>query len=445
MAPRIFKTIKIVYSADMKMADAEHFVIPTGNRFMIYVPRKGICALVNKEFIEKIKTKDKTVKALFNYIKAEKAVALLGSSTKPCFNMLTLFLTGDCNLRCSYCYASGGERPLWMDWDTARTAIEHCIKNCRGDEFRLYFHGGGEPTLAFPMMKRCYNHAAELCDAKGIKLKVGCGTNGILNEEQINWMASVNMRVAISMDGPPDIQNNQRPLKNGGPSYPIVRRTIERFNALGMDYAVSCVFNKKCEGRMVEIIKHLNSLGVKEVGISPSYACGRCGATDVPDVTNFMTEYKKCFDVAEKAGMNLSAILKNSLSLGNTGCAPSLIVTPDGYISSCYFVSNAKTPLSNIFMYGIVKNSKVLINQKKLNYLKSRTISRISGCQNCFCKWNCAGNCPYRAAICNGTVFSPFKESCLANQGLIKYLLERLLEGDIGMAGFDFVVHDIKI
>ena len=37
--------------------------------------------------------------------------------------MLVLSLTGDCNLACRYCYASGQDRRT-MTWETARRAID---------------------------------------------------------------------------------------------------------------------------------------------------------------------------------------------------------------------------------------------------------------------------------------------------------------------------------
>ncbi len=42
---------------------------------------------------------------------------------------VTLFLTTACNLRCVYCYASGGEQPRYLDEQVAFDAIDFVVDN----------------------------------------------------------------------------------------------------------------------------------------------------------------------------------------------------------------------------------------------------------------------------------------------------------------------------
>ena len=64
--------------------------------------------------------------------------------------MLVLSLTGDCNLACRYCYASGQDQRT-MTWETARRAIDLAAEG--GAPFILQF-SGGEPLLALPLLRR---------------------------------------------------------------------------------------------------------------------------------------------------------------------------------------------------------------------------------------------------------------------------------------------------
>ncbi|MGA2034858.1 MAG: hypothetical protein ABSG68_21620 [Thermoguttaceae bacterium] len=67
----------------------------------------------------------------------------------------TLFLTRACNLRCVYCYASGGERPNVMPWQVAKAAVDFVLENAAALEqssVGVSFHGGGEPTLAWTLL-----------------------------------------------------------------------------------------------------------------------------------------------------------------------------------------------------------------------------------------------------------------------------------------------------
>ncbi len=58
--------------------------------------------------------------------------------------LLALSVTSDCNLRCRYCYARGGESSASMNWITARRAID-VMAECF-DGFKIQFTGG-EPLL----------------------------------------------------------------------------------------------------------------------------------------------------------------------------------------------------------------------------------------------------------------------------------------------------------
>ena len=46
---------------------------------------------------------------------------------------VTLFLTSACNLRCVYCYASGGEQPRYLDEQVALDAIDFVVDNAVAD------------------------------------------------------------------------------------------------------------------------------------------------------------------------------------------------------------------------------------------------------------------------------------------------------------------------
>lgn len=61
---------------------------------------------------------------------------------------ITLHIANDCNLRCRYCYAAGGnygqEREL-MSYKTADSFIDFCVQNFDVIEKIVFF--GGEPLL----------------------------------------------------------------------------------------------------------------------------------------------------------------------------------------------------------------------------------------------------------------------------------------------------------
>lgn len=68
--------------------------------------------------------------------------------------VLILDLTNDCNLRCSYCYASGGEHADCLSVSDAVLAIEKFYNRFKC-QIQVLFHGG-EPLLSEKMQIERY-------------------------------------------------------------------------------------------------------------------------------------------------------------------------------------------------------------------------------------------------------------------------------------------------
>lgn len=70
---------------------------------------------------------------------------------------LTLMITQDCNLRCTYCYGVNGmyNHKGFMTQETAETAIDYFVKYAVSDELSICFFGG-EPLLNFSLIKKNY-------------------------------------------------------------------------------------------------------------------------------------------------------------------------------------------------------------------------------------------------------------------------------------------------
>ncbi|MFH1786076.1 MAG: radical SAM protein [archaeon] len=445
-APKIYKSVKICYSKTVpSKTKSKHFTIPyESNKYIIYVPKKGILALVNKEFVEQRNTNHRLVTGFFKFVDSQDTVPTLRAalSTIP---TVTLLLTTDCNMRCTYCCSNTGSTTVYyMPWSIAKTAIDYGIK--KSDKtFLLSLFSAGEPSLAFDLMKRCYSYAKKECDARGIELRVSSTTNGTLNESQVKWFKKIGAHVQLSFDGPPSIQNAQRPLLSGNKSYHSVRRTIAMFNKYGVSYGVSATFTKYCEGRMMEILKHFVSLKIKRVSFAPCRQFGRASALQLPDLEKFVHESLRCIEFAEKHGIYLSGLQMSPFGLTIYGCnssGPLFVVHPRGKILSCLVASDLTDSVCNTFVYGSINGNKVRINPKKLNLIRNITVHRINACASCFCKYICAGYCPYNNLSFTGSLFKPSKEICTPMKDVVKYFLGRLLTKPIDIAEYDVLIED---
>ncbi|MBF0563661.1 MAG: radical SAM protein [Nitrospirae bacterium] len=162
----------------------------------------------------------------------------------------TLFLTNRCNLRCVYCYASGGERPpITMPREITRKAVTSILRST--------FHGGGEPTLAWNIMKRTVDYFRESAMIRGLTPLVHTATNGVIPQDNLNWIIENLTCANISLDGLPEIQNVQRPTATGGPSFDAVKATMCAMDAKKFSYGVRATVTKQSVTEMGKFTSYL--------------------------------------------------------------------------------------------------------------------------------------------------------------------------------------------
>ncbi len=140
----------------------------------------------------------------------------------PSAGTLVLMLTYACNMACRYCCQ--GEIPdteqFELPEEIARKSIDWLISvSGNNPEVGLGFMGG-EPFMKFQLMKSLTSYAREKTRKAGKSLKIGAMTNGLLlTDEIIDFIASNTMQLTVSFDGPLSLQNANRVLKDGTPSY----------------------------------------------------------------------------------------------------------------------------------------------------------------------------------------------------------------------------------
>jgi uncharacterized protein len=70
-----------------------------------------------------------------------------------------------------------------------------------------------------------------------------------------------------------------------------------------------------------------------------------------------------------------------------------LIIHPDGAIASCYLLrKDWEAKQLDLCVGQVHKNGKVEVDLKKINQLRNPIYSK-PRCENCFCRFGCAGNC----------------------------------------------------
>ena len=438
------------------------FCIPHEDQYIIYLPLRGIimqgnAQLVNRLYKARLGDADAlaelgTTEAFMDELfESKKALERLTRPKElPPFapTSVTLFLTNECTLRCKYCYANGGETTsgktaLQMPWDMVTGVLGEVLDNVRAaglSHMTVIFHGGGDVASAWPLLKRTVGYLREITAPYGITVGTSMGLAGVLNRKQRAWIIEHIDAATVSIDGPPDIHDFQRPLPNGGPSFALVRETLKTFDAAGFPYGIRCTLTEQSVHRLEEIVTcFCQEFGARHIQVEPMFPHGRALNADLtsPDALAFIEYFRKARRVARDLGRDLSYSGARLGVVTNVFCqaaGESCAVTPNGIITSCYETLDANDPLASLFMYGYydAKVRRMVVDDERRKRLYGLTVQNKPYCSKCFCKWHCAGDCAAKASREGGMLHPQAPDRCHINRELTKdQLLEALSAWDM--------------
>lgn len=318
---------------------------------------------------------------------------------------ITLMLTSDCNLRCSYCYAEGGRKTKKMSY----SLMDHALTYFWRERFSgsngasLSFHGGGEATLMFQEMDYCMERFSEEAERRGVTPHFSIATNGLFSEGARAVLAKYRVGMTLSCDGPPDIQHEQRPSDSGRPYAQKLVDNIKWALSEGLDVNVRSTITKKTQLRMDEIVAYFVDLGLSSVNLEPCAIDGRAKSTMAPERTSFA---EACADLRLAylpKGFSVSSSFIAWGKYSNRFCgmtSTNCLVTVDGNLSSCYEVLNVFSAIERPYFYGRIHpvTGIVTIDQQKRSHIGCRTSTEINECSKCAFQLSCAGWCPYKVS-----------------------------------------------
>jgi len=393
-------------------------IAETAEYTVIYSPAKGLAFRVEKDNAGKINQSEA--------IKDAPSVKIGGELVldEKSNNQISLFLTTFCNADCSYCYAKSQTKPMSMNFETAKKGIDF-VTSKKQSPLGLLFFGGGEPTLEFPLMKKIKSYTEQL----GIKTFMHIQSNGVFSETVLDWLIENKVDVTISCDGPPEIQDRQRPLKGGKKSSSIVENTIKGFlekydkKMLGINTTVT---NYSVE-RQTEIVEYFDRLGVEKISLGSFLECNESRRNNLTEVKPkiFSKNFLKAKEFSEQIGISVNSgfLPIHRMSYVCAFCLPQFCLTPDGLVSSCLeTVSSDIGPQE--FIYGRLSGNKFEFDQEKIKTMKTRRVENMDACKNCFLKYTCVGGCASECLKTTGSIFTPPLEKCgFLKQNVKEYVL----------------------
>jgi len=136
----------------------------------------------------------------------------------------------DCNLACPYCYEDHFRGKSYMSEATADLLVDTILNGpiAAGKEVLLDFYGG-EALLSIPLIRRIAGPLQEAADRGGTPFSFNLVTNGtLLTRRVVEELQPLGLAGArITIDGPPDIHNSQRPFVSGKGSFDLIMNNLK--------------------------------------------------------------------------------------------------------------------------------------------------------------------------------------------------------------------------
>ncbi len=302
---------------------------------------------------------------------------------------LTLHLTENCNMACSYCLREKTSKDMTME--VLHRACDLAFS--KGNKAGLCFFGG-EPLLR----KDLIYEALDYCEKKSLETGIpfGCKmtTNGtLLDEAFLKRAKEADMGIGISFDGKG--QDISRRFPDGSSTAALLEKKAKllltyRPNALAM-----LTLDPKAAGLLSESVKYLVSIGFRNISTVIAYG-RRVNWTD-DDMEILRAEHNRIADFLKEEFIKGNRIYVSPLISKIKECIAGknpaehchlgvrqMPVTPDGNLFPCTsFIDDEDYRMGEVF--NGIEDKKVAEIAKRSNTPET--------CTNCDLKTRCTNSC----------------------------------------------------
>lgn len=166
-------------------------------------------------------------------------------------------VTGDCNLRCRYCFEENNSSHV-MSEELMKDIILRHMKQENGFSGVVFDISGGEPLLVFDQIRRVIEWFHRYQWKKGHLFSIGTNAT-LLNDEMKDWFSSYKdcVVLCISLDGTKKAHDFNR-----SNSYDSVVQHIPFLRENWPDQPVKMTINADTIDQVAEGIKNIHSLGL---------------------------------------------------------------------------------------------------------------------------------------------------------------------------------------
>lgn len=335
---------------------------------------------------------------------------------------LCLLVSQKCNMKCDYCFVDGGsfgKEDRLMSVKVAKDSVDFLIKNSKNRNIEIDFFGG-EPLLNWDVVKETILYGLSEGKKNNKNLRFSLTTNGVLlTDDKIEFLNKNKISLIISLDGPKNVNDRFRKLKNGEGSFDLIYpKVVNLIKKRDDGYYIRGTFTEETKSIFLSA-KFLFEEGFKNISLEPVIVDEKNPIKIKKDsMKKIKKDYEKIGEYIfneKKKGNNLNFYhflisLDEGPCLGKMsfGCGAGveyLAVDSIGNLYPCHFLSEFDE-----FRIGNIYNG--IDEELKDYFIKLNDLSNKPKCSSCWAKYLCGGGCIAHSYLINSDPLKPPLEFC---------------------------------
>jgi len=331
-------------------------------------------------------------------------------SPVPPLGSISLNVAQACNMSCGYCYADEGRfggKARMMPPHVARQAVDRLIAEARPGADLLLGFMGGEPLLNRGLIHEIVPYAAKQGALSGHRFRFSITTNAtLLTDADAALFGQYPFCVQVSIDGPADANDSQRPMRDGRGSYDSILKGLGLLARHGRPRQLSArvTITRKSSG-LEKILDHLIGLGFDDVGfalvlVSPNDELALREADFAALLGEMKACGRKCLAELRMGRPYPFANFLTAMEEIHRGShrpypcgagAAYLSANAEGKLYACHRLVDDKA----FAMGDVWRGSDHEIRQR---HLQASHVDRMEPCRTCWARYLCGGGCYHEVA-----------------------------------------------
>lgn len=367
---------------------------------------------------------------------------------------VTMLLTNDCNLACSYCFESNKGKdymPKEMALDILKDTYNQVDPMVGIFTLNMF---GGEPLMNWDTFKAVCDYVLE----NNLKIRITATTNlTLLTDEMIDYIDELSIPVLVSVDGIKEVHDKHR-CNSFDKVIENMKKLIDR--DLGYLIEARMTVAPDTAKYMYESVKMLVDLGINNIANVPASDL----EWDTQSIQDYKDNYEKILDMyidilndeTNKRNISLYKVdqalnlalepIKEDTSMCNIGNPRWVIVDWKGDIWPC---PDYPTTDNADLIAGKIGNFYTGVDETKVDPKPMVATYELERCKGCEAISICKSGCPYENYTKNGKFNEPTIGYCTLQKAfveIIKAYQDKLLEAtNIRSRQLNVLIENLKV